>query len=207
MRIGIDCDGVLADFNLAFIERIIAVTKRDLFPPRPFAITTWNYPEQYGYTREEVSAVWTTIKDDPNFWAELPEYADTAEALRYLNDRRLAGDDLYFITARPGINAKKQTENWLLRHWPTPFAPQVTVLLSSDKDLCAVALGLDIYVDDRIENVESVVTARNYDVKGRYLGERTRTYVLDQPWNRQMDDDHSGAKRITSVIGMVELGG
>ena len=53
MRIGFDVDGVLADFNKRFIERVIAITGRDLFPPRPFDIPTWNYPEHYGYTAEE----------------------------------------------------------------------------------------------------------------------------------------------------------
>lgn len=205
MRLGIDIDGCLADFNSAFIDRIIAITGKDLFPPRPFEIPTWDYPQFYGYTREDLVVVWRSIQADTRFWAELPEYPGTAEALKYLNARRVAGDDLYFITARPGAEAKKQTENWLLQHWPMPYAPQVTVLISPRKDLCATALDLDLYVDDRDINVEAVVATRNYDGNGKYLGERTRTYVYDQPWNRDMDEAHKGATRVMTLIGIADL--
>lgn len=205
MRLGIDCDGVLADFNSGFIDRMVAVTGRDLFPPRPFDIPTWNYPEAYGYTRDELTAVWNGIKEDRSFWQQLPDYDDTEEALRYLNGRRILGDDVYFITARPGLDAKAQTEAWLIKRWPKPYAPQVTVLISSRKDLCAKALDLDLYVDDRDLNVESVVMSRNYDINGKYLGERTRTYLFDQAWNRDMDEIHKGATRVKTLVGIVEL--
>ena len=113
MRLGIDIDGVLADFNAGYIERCISVCEKDLFPPRPFDIPIWNYPELFGYTNEEVAKVWRSIETDKNFWLNLEPYWDAMtilERLRHLDD---AGHDLYFITSRLGVMAKKQTEGWI----------------------------------------------------------------------------------------------
>lgn len=193
MRIGCDIDGVLADFNTAFIDRVIAVTGRDLFPPRPFDITTWNYPQAYGYTADEVSAVWETINADRFFWRNLPRYESTFADLDYLAKQMLwFGSDVYFITARPGPTAKEQTEHWLRTHWPSLVVPSLTVLISSEKALCAVALNLDVYIDDRRENVQSVAVAR---------GSKTRTFVMDRPWNRDPVLEHGyGIIRTSTVI-------
>src|SRR5712691_9573992 len=112
MIIGVDCDGVLADFNTAFIALCKKVTGRNLFP-EGYEQHTWNYPEALGYTSEEVSAVWASIKANPDFWAMLPVYPEAYDALRYLQNLRFRGDDIYFITNRMGNCPKHQTERWL----------------------------------------------------------------------------------------------
>lgn len=178
MKIGIDVDGVLADFNTAFIARCIKVTGRDLFGPK-FVPTTWNYPESVGYTREEVSAVWKDITEDRAFWYRIGWYMDVdQEALRRLCvDRE---HDVYFITARPGLQAKLQTELWL--------APQIktfpTVLITSHKGLAARTLDLDFYIDDRYENVLDVASSVVIN-NGPSAGPRVQTFLLDRPWNQQ----------------------
>ena len=191
MRIGIDVDGVLADFNEAYIRLTTQLTGRDLFPSRPFDITTWNYPESYGYTAEEVSRVWAAIKADPFFWQGLAPYDTAEDAMRAIHLRWRANDDIYFITSRPGIDAKKQTENWLRMYWPLYTVPPLTVLISSEKGLCAQALNLDVYIDDRVENVT--------DVHFRTEAS-TRAHLLDQPWNRHLDWPH----RVTKLEHMFE---
>jgi 5'(3')-deoxyribonucleotidase len=189
MRIGIDVDGVLADFNSSFINRVTSTTGRDLFPPRPFDIPCWDYPEYYGYTREETSQVWETIKSDRFFWQNLPTYPTTLYDLFTLA-ARFEGhdDDLYFITSRPGIRAKRQTENWLEARWPARTVAPLTVLISSRKGDCARALNLDVYVDDRIENVVDVV------------GTGTRTFLYSHPWN--LTCSCRDITRITSLAQM-----
>lgn len=182
MRIGVDIDGVLADFNASFINRVIAVTGRDLFPPRPFEIPTWNYPEFYGYTQKETSLVWENVKNDPWFWGDLPAYETTAAAIECLDRQHRRGDDIYYITSRPGIAAKWQTERWLHNQWQraSKRSPVFTVLISSAKGLCAQALQLDRYIDDRWENVCDVATTSP-----------CKAYLLDRSWNRENGADYS----------------
>lgn len=171
MTFGIDVDGCLADFNHDYIKRIIAVTHRDLFPPRPFDITTWYYPESYGYITEEVSKTWETIKTDPTFWQSLTPYEYTLDVLAEL-DRLSQRHAVYFITARPGVRAKQQTELWLKRlgYWtPTVIVTQGD---PATKGIIAKALEFDVFIDDKIENVEAVMS----------VGLSAR--LFSQPWNR-----------------------
>jgi uncharacterized HAD superfamily protein len=49
----------------------------------------------------------------------------------------------------------------------------VTVLISSEKGLCARALNLDYYIDDKWENCVDVGMESN-----------TKVYLLDRPWNQ-----------------------
>lgn len=173
MRIGFDVDGVLADFNTEFIKRCIEVTGKDLFPPRPFEIPTWHYPQVYGYTEQEMDfgkgPVWGSIKSDPGFWRFLPAYDWTPEVLERLRNSQANGCEIYFITDRAGIQVKRQTEDFLRAlgfHFPT-------VLISGKKALVASALKLDFYIDDRFENARSVAE----DVPA------CQTFLLNRPWN------------------------
>lgn len=191
MIIGLDIDGCLADFNTSFINRVIQVTGKDLFPPRPFDIPTWDYPQHYGYREGEVSAVWENIKVDVNFWFGLSGYPDADDALEMISHR--TADDIYFITSRPGKEAKEQTEMWLMDYG----VDNPTVLISSQKGLCAAALRLDAYIDDRWENVVDV---------SQWGKLRTKTFLLDRPWNHVNTHDGNdmcanyGITRVTSVL-------
>lgn len=173
MRTGFDVDGLLANFNSAFIELVIAVTGEDRFPPRPFDIPTWHYPQFYGYSDEQMDfehgPVWNAVRASKTFWAGLPPYAWTLDVLDELASRRAHGSDIYFITDRPGFRAKEQTEFWL----HAMGYDNGTVLISGQKHLCARALKLDVYIDDRFENV----------IKVAEYSPETQTFLLSQPWN------------------------
>ena len=173
MRLGFDVDGVLANFNHSFIERVIEVSGEDKFPPRPFDIPTWHYPQVYGYSEElmdfATGPVWRSVKESETFWARLLPYPWANDTLEHLHRLRFQGHDIYFATDRAGVRAKEQTEFWLhMMGFDNP-----TVLISGKKALIAKALNLDIYVDDRFENADSVGTA----------SPMTQTFLLTQPWN------------------------
>jgi len=169
MRIGVDVDGVLADFNSSYIDKMIEVAGRDLFPPRPFEIPTWAYPEHYGYTQGEVSAAWKSIKQSDHFWFNLEPYADTEAFLEELCGFDV-DHDIYFVTSRVGEIVKAQTEYWLMKHG---FAVP-TVLISSEKGEICHALQIDYYLDDRTENCQSVAD----------LSPNTHGFMLSRPWNQ-----------------------
>ncbi len=189
MKIGIDCDGVIANFNEAYMDLIVATTGKDLFLPKPYLIQTWAYPEALGYTRKEVSRVWDVIKKDENFWFLLPSLPGAED---FLIDLATLDAEVYFITSRVGVNVKRQSEYWLMaRGYILP-----TVLITPQKgDACRI-LSLDFYIDDKVENCK--------DVFDRSLF--TRGYMLAQPWNEQVE----GVPRIDSLnefLEMVKSGG
>jgi hypothetical protein len=191
-RLAFDVDGVFANFNVAFIERVKEVTGKDLFGPSPVVITTWDYPQTFGYSTRDLTAVWQNIEADGQFWAMLPPYEDASRYLTRIHDQ-CAMDDVYFITSRPGYNAKAQTEAWLMI-WGGFIAP--TVLISSNKGECCHALNIDAYIDDRDKNV--------FDV--RSISPKTRTFLQDQPWNRNdyaYDQRMKGVERVYSVGEML----
>lgn len=198
-RIGIDIDGVLANFVSSYKDYIVRVTGRDLFPSGDIW-DSWNHETAVGYTSADISLVWDCIRADPCFWKSLSPYPETRAALFAVSDQIATGSDVYFITARPGVAAKAQTEDWLHQHWPTFHVPRLTVLLSSHKGLCARALNLDAYIDDRIENVIDVAATSMFDDPPQ-----CRTFLLSRPWNASLKTaTHfvQGIHRITTLPEM-----
>lgn len=173
MIIGCDVDGVLADFNTAYINLMIQVAGRDNFPPRPFDITCWAYPEDlYGYSKKEVSAAWKEISKSKDFWFQLSPLPGAEE---FLVDLYTLNQDVYFLTSRVGDQVKFQTECWLMVHGFPTFP---TVLITTHKgDACRI-LGIDFYIDDKTENCQDVLDKSLY----------TEGYMLRQPWNREVED-------------------
>jgi len=169
MRIGIDCDGVICNFYTAYEALTREVSGRDLFPSLDITVgpPVWNWPEYYGYTAEEMKEVWRRIKTDPEFWfclSALPDFTLLRERWSTLSYHH----DVYFVTDRPGINTKRQTEAWFKRHG----IDCPTMLISAHKGLVARALSLDVYVDDKLENIVNVVeeapTCRSFLVDRAY---------------------------------------
>ncbi len=173
--IGVDVDGILANFNEAYINLLWKTTGKDRFGAYPDASKVdthcWQYPESHGYTKEEENFTWAAILEDPHFWENLPAYPD---AKGFLNELWLSISDrgkvpVYFITNRMGASPHQQTARWLHRH----MFDQPNVLISSKKGLSCAALGITHYIDDKIENVVDV--ARETDA---------RVFLLDRPWNQ-----------------------
>lgn len=172
MKIGFDIDGVLASFESGLERVMVESTGKNLFPTHgPGGPPVWDWPVHFGYTEGEVATGFESLRNDPDFWATLPELPG-AHALRSRAEALLA-HDVYFITDRAGIKAKTQTEDWLLLHTGM-FNP--TVLISRHKGQCAKALGLDCYIDDRPENVRDVA-----------LQSDARVYLLRRNYNAQAD--------------------
>jgi uncharacterized HAD superfamily protein len=147
-------------------------------------ITTWEYPQDsFGYSNEEIKRVWKDISNDKTFWLTLSPYKDTYNFISALSRYN---NDFYFITSRPGKTAKLQTELWLDKFSTQPL----TVLISSEKGLCAKALKLDYYIDDKTENCIDVDENSS-----------TKCFMLAQPWNRQI----YGIERINSIMKFMEV--
>lgn len=176
MRIGFDLDGVLVNFIEAY-QRLVIETAHglDLFQPGDnLDPPCWNWPEYRGYSADTMKRVWATITASRSFWYSLKPLADCSTlglCIQSLEHEH----DIYYITSRPGPYAKRQTEAWLRRHLPYPFADvNPTVLIASDKGAAAAALRLDAYIDDNLDNVKSVLAQSG----------KTRTYLLNKRYNQ-----------------------
>jgi len=196
MRIGLDVDGCLANFNYDYQQRIIGMTGHNFFQPcdqeNP---PTWNYPELRGYTKDEMEKVWKYIQTSDDFFEKLLPL-DGATSLDLVMPGLEDHHDIYFITNRPGITAKRQTERWLF-HWLnyglTPYTP--TVLIAEDKGSIVEGLKLDVYLDDKWENAFEAGFARP----------KCHVYLLDRPYNRIVNAVQSLFTRVSSVQEMLDL--
>lgn len=161
MRIGIDIDGVLANFNAAYRMKLISVTGRDLIPEGEEP-PCWEYATHYGYTKDEDSRTWKDILADPWFWQFLAPLPGALSFLDWVDTESRYGPVSglivpYFITTRPGVDTKGQSERWLRPHVENPAV--LIARSSEDKGLLARGLGLTHFLDDKPENCHAVKTA------------------------------------------------
>ena len=173
--IGIDVDGVLADFNTSFKDIQVEVSGKDLFGSNwtPRDIRTWNWPtDQYGYSKAEYKAAWDIVKGSEFFWEELSPLEGAVDFLKGLS-RLKNNDAYYFVTQRVGINPKRQTEEWLMNNG---YLDIPTVLISGKKAEACKALDITHYIDDKVENCKEV----------QDLG-TTKVYMITQGWNHNME--------------------
>lgn len=169
MKIGVDMDGVVADFVGAF-SRLSAAMHAKPLPPA----TRWDWWDD-ALTPEEFDKSWQWIRQNPQFWETLHPTQDFILAGRQvILESHSQKDDVYFITSRHGHGVQYHTTEWLIRHG----IPRPHVIMAPDavaKARVAKALGLDVFVDDKPENVTAV--APHVPV----------TRLFSQPWNQDAD--------------------
>jgi hypothetical protein len=174
LNIGIDIDGILAQFESGFRRKLYEVRKVPaVLQVTHLDITTWDWPQsQFGYTDEEVSLAWAMVKSDPCFWSSLDPHEDAREFLETLGTLARRHDHhVYFITHRTGFRARHQTELWLrMMGWDHE---RPTVLLAEDKGTVCRIFDIHLYIDDKNENVASVLAH----------APKTRGFMLARPWN------------------------
>lgn len=176
MRIGFDIDGVLANFVKAYQHLCVQVTGKDLFVPSDvYDPPCWDWPQFRGYTDAEVSTVWAIIKRDDTFWLNLEPHENNVSALSAVLLDLERKHDVYYVTSRVGVGAKRQTKLWLMDHlrYHARCRTEPTVLISREKGKIAHALKLDAFLDDNWDNVVDVVNT----------SPATRTYLLNRSYN------------------------
>lgn len=197
MNIGIDIDGILANFTDSYSPKLTKETGI-IFPK---ASSEW--PTTWYWDREAMKAagipadtakaienkIWEGIRNS-GFWGELDPLPGAKDTLARALDMRYYGHNIYFITARPGNFSKLLTENWLKENG-FKFVP--TVLITADKGPIARGLALDAFIDDRPENCSEVLEASH----------KTRVFLVDAPYNRHYE--HEGVERVGSALEALNL--
>lgn len=149
-----DMDGVLVDFLKAY-----RLQQRGL-GLEPTMSDNW---DDYNNAR-----TWAAIRVSDTFWLEA-EATVARDAFQRI-DRLQRRNDVYFVTSRPGVDVKYQTEQWLkARGIDGP-----TVILSTRKAEIAKGLGADWSIEDKPGNAAMIA----------YWSPATSSYLLDAPYNR-----------------------
>ena len=149
VRIGLDMDGVLADFRTAF--RQVAAE-----------VLGWpeggHSPQTPGPTPRELDRVWKAIGEIHNWWASVPAY-EPEQISRLYGLAREHRWEVVFMTKRPpsaGDTVQFQTQWWLEQHgYPMPSV----VTVPGSRGELANALRLDLVVDDQPLNCAEIIGA------------------------------------------------
>jgi hypothetical protein len=151
LRLGIDVDGVLADFRTAFRKaaerclRHVIDESQDLETAGPLS-------------PEDVRRVWEHIGRTPNWWMDVPAY-EPEQIARLYSIARAANWEVFFMTKRPpsaGDTVQFQTQWWIERFGF--YLPAVMTVPGSRGDI-ANGLRLDIVIDDQLINCVEVISA------------------------------------------------
>lgn len=190
-----DIDGVLADFIGGAMD-----VARGLFPDNDIpAVSTqthqdWNtYP---GLNAQEVTKVWQFIAEHPHFWQHLPiiaSFTETQGIKRLIED----GHRVYFATNRKTPRALEYTYRFLNTHInyihaesDADLVPLSVVTTHRKGEFCKV-IDADYYLDDKSENVDCAIWMTDC---------KTKSYVINRPYNQGAKAPHSGKARSVSTI-------
>ena len=149
LRLGIDVDGVVADFRTAFraiAERELGIAPDDI---------------EKELSKPEVERLWRNVSAASNWWLDVPAYEPDQIERLYAQVRR-ARWEVFFMTSRPpsaGDSVQLQTQVWLERYGF--YLPSVLTTPSGARGELARALRLDLALDDRLVNCLEVISASN----------------------------------------------
>ena len=148
MLVGLDVDGVVADFLgpfLRFVERTTGCG-----PIAPETVVDLSYKDHPIITEAVLERCLAALADEPDFFDRLVPLLQPPE-WRAL-DALSRASRLVFITHRQasmGRDVERLTRDWLLRHG---VSEPVVHCTADYKSKLVADLGVEIFVDDRPEN-------------------------------------------------------
>jgi hypothetical protein len=163
MKIGLDLDGVLADFLHEFAKVVSS------FSDKKFDYSTWGL----GLTESETDRAWEIVKHKHNFWLSIPAYRENIFAVA--THRTMHPDDeIFYCTARvpsAGMPVMHQAQRWLTSNGIYGLGTSVIVKPSKiEKDDIYRAVGVTRAIDDYGPACVKMIDC------------------LDRPWNRGETD-------------------
>lgn len=172
MKIALDMDSVLCDWNAPFAALLSSLTGKACDPGAGWP-AVWDWPAAAGFTPDDVAKTWVFLGENPDWWFHLPP---TPEASQLITDGRLTrlfeDHDVVVVTNRMPI-AARATQAWL-QHWGGVEYPTV-LTHRGDKGPLLDALAVDVAVDDKPANLLTATTT-------------PRLYLIDTFANQHVAD-------------------
>ena len=153
LRVGVDVDGVLADFRTAFRAAAAECLRTPLE-----GVDVDDPKASQALAQDEVRRVWDWIARAPNWWMGLQPYEPDQIAALY-EMTRASGWEVFFMTNRPpsaGDTPQFQTQWWIEQYGF--YLPAVMTIPGSRGDI-ANGLRLDLVIDDQLLNCVEVVSS------------------------------------------------
>lgn len=149
LRLGVDVDGVVADFRAAF--RTLAERELGRAP----------HDVEKELSKADVDRLWKSVGAATNWWLDVPAYEPDQIGRLYAESRRCRWE-IFFMTSRPvsaGDTVQLQTQAWLERYGF--YLPSVLTAPAGARGELARSLRLDLTLDDRMVNCLEIISASN----------------------------------------------
>jgi hypothetical protein len=213
IRIGMDIDGVIANFGRAFHRQVL----RPLFGIKG----EFKEPDEfnYGLDPEQMKRALSHIDQLRGFWADLEPYPKNLDATVQFIQTMPKDWQLLFITRRHGDPRKTWEETLLWLEKYRLMVPYKTRLLMCPADgpitkgyLCATE-GVSFLLDDNPDNLDDVFRLRGFWAelqleKHRLLVpykevRKTTPVLLARPWNRDSRSRFIVVKSVQQYFNLV----
>lgn len=164
MRLGIDLDGVIADFNAGWMKLHAEEFGTEL---RPDMVDSWDCLHRLGgFADVRAFWRWASPKDHrPSIFRHLDPYPDAIASLRSLAE---GGHQVVIVTTKPRW-ARSDTLRWIAEH----DLPTDEVHIDDRKS----DIDCDVYLDDAPHVLAELLEHRPDAVVCRFV----------RPWNRPLD--------------------
>lgn len=178
MKLGIDIDGVLANFTDSCAKLITRKTGVKFPKASDEWPTVWSWEKVDGVTPDHMDKVWEIItQKDSTFWKDLDPLPGITPAMKRLDQLSKQGHDVTFFTHRMGHRAKAQTEEWLYAN----YINYPCVILSGNKTPLIKLLDITFFIDDKPSTIEDLY--QTAERERWYMGDK-HFYLKDTPYNK-----------------------
>lgn len=166
-RIALDIDGILADFTNYFTKYCLK-KGLNISEEESYIHLHWNFPYKW-------SEAWEEIKQDRNFWLNMPVIECNKE---------LKFEPLCYVTAREVDT--EITMEWLEKN-KFPCSPVFTTNGKSKVDILRQQK-VDIFVDDSYDNFNQLTNNNIF------------TYLMTQPYNKKYKVGHRRIEKLNDLF-------
>jgi len=160
VRLGIDLDGVVANFTEGWVTRYNEDFGASLSPED---VTTWGAMTEIAHFADmEEFWSWAAASSRPTIFRHLPLYPGALDAIKRLSARH----DIVIVTAKPNARADEDTRAWIA----DVGLPASEVHITEEK----WRIDCDVYLDDAPHQLRELTLHRPDRVVCRFV----------RPWNQ-----------------------